>query len=130
MTIFRIAILNNLIGSIPDSLYTGALLVDFQYEVGNDQFLNAQAIETGEPENNMMAILLDSTEALVEQVVADTYGRRGLRLAEVRNLRVTYASKTTAIQNLTDICELYDLPRCLQSNDYVIFDKTTHCSPF
>ena len=94
-----------LIHSSSDSIYSGALLVDFQYEVGNDEFLNAQAIETGTPENNMMAVLLDSTTALVEQVVADTFRRRGLRLAEVRSLQVTYSPETTTIGNLTDICE-------------------------
>jgi hypothetical protein len=87
-------------------LYSGALQIEFQYEVGNDILLNAQAIETGEnPVNDMMGTLSDSTTTLVEQVVADTFRRRGLRSQTVRVLQVTYSSGTTSIGNLTDICE-------------------------
>jgi hypothetical protein len=93
-----------------DQLYSGSLQIEFQYEVGNDIFLNAQKIESGNPENDMMAVLLDSTTLLVEEVVAETFRRRGLRssVADVRVLRVTYSTGTTSIGNLTDIREFFD----------------------
>lgn len=71
--------------------------------------MNAQKIESGNPENDMMAALLDSTILLVEEVVADTFRRRGLRsgVADVRVLQVTYSTGTTSIGNLTDIREYF-----------------------
>ncbi|KAL3804987.1 hypothetical protein ACHAWO_001845 [Cyclotella atomus] len=88
-----------------DQLYSGSLPIEFQYEVGNDIFLNAQKIESGEPENDMKSVLMDSTTLLVEEVVADTFRRRGLRsgAVDVRVLEVTYSNGTTSIGNFTDI---------------------------
>jgi hypothetical protein len=87
------------------------LPIEFQYEVGNDIFLNAQKIESGEPENDMKSVLMDSTTLLVEEVVADTFRRRGLRsgAVDVRVLEVTYSNGTTSIGNFTDIREHFVL---------------------
>lgn len=90
-----------------DPLYSGPLKIKFQYEVGNDLFLDANEIATGEPENDMLQVLMDSTALLVEEVVANTFKRRGLRSNSIgmRVLQVSYSVGTTSIDNLSDICE-------------------------
>lgn len=90
-----------------DPPYSGPLPIEFKYEVGNDRFLNAQAITTGEPENDMMQVLLDSAMTLIDDVVQNTFTRRGLRSysVKVRMLQVTHSSESVSIGNLTDICE-------------------------
>eukprot|EP00804_Cyclotella_cryptica_P026669 CCRYP_007922-RB/>CCRYP_007922-RB protein AED:0.01 eAED:0.01 QI:367/1/1/1/1/1/3/1064/971 len=91
-----------------DPLYTGTLTIPFQYEIGNDAYLSAQAIETGtNPVNDMLNVLLESTSTLVEEVVVDTFGqtRRGLRSngGQVRILQVVYSPDTVTIEKLENI---------------------------
>lgn len=79
--------------------------------MGNDAFLSAQAIQTGnDPVNDMLSILLESTSKLVEEVVIDTFGpttKRGLRsnAGRVRRMQVVYSPDTLVIDKLEDICE-------------------------
>lgn len=90
-----------------DPLYSGKLSIKFQYEVGNVMNLNANKITTGEPENDMLGVLLDSTTLLIEEVVADAFKSRGLRstVVGVRLLQVSYSTGTSSIDTLEDICE-------------------------
>jgi len=91
-------------------LYSGTLTIPFQYEVGNDVYLSAQAIQTGtDPINDMLNALLESTSTLVEEVVMNTFGptRRGLRsnAGRARRLQVVYSPDTVVIDKLENICE-------------------------
>mmetsp|Transcript_17274 Transcript_17274/g.30411 ORF Transcript_17274/g.30411 Transcript_17274/m.30411 type:complete len:948 (+) Transcript_17274:1428-4271(+) len=65
----------NVITSPPDDsddgLYSGPLSMTFQYEIFNTQNLDALGITT---DNDTMAVLLETTTAFVEGVVADTFG--------------------------------------------------------
>lgn len=72
------------------------MVVNFEYEVGNDLGWNARNIEWGiNPDNDMLIILFNATETVVKHVVAETCGRhrRILRSnAEARILKVAYSS--------------------------------------
>jgi hypothetical protein len=75
------------------------MVVNFEYEVGNELGWNAWNIEWGiNPDNNdILSVLFNATKTVVKH-------RRILRSnAEARLLKVTYSSDSLEIIGLTDI---------------------------
>lgn len=88
--------------------YSGPIVTTFQYEMYNSQNANAQSIITGEdPANNILSILVQSTDVFVEDVVATTFGTNengaSHSKASGRRLSVYLENDSVTIDNVVDI---------------------------
>lgn len=88
--------------------YSGPIVTTFQYEIYNSQHANAQSIMTGDdPANNIMSILVQSTDIFVEDVVATTFGttENGVDHSKGsgRRLSVYLQNDSVTIDNVVDI---------------------------
>lgn len=109
-----------------DPPFTGTLPIEFQYEIGNTNGIDAHSISTGmNPINDMERYLLEGTTMVVEEVILNAFGdphfgagggggrvrgdvagiRRRERIRGRRSLQVVYAPGTVGINDIEDIGE-------------------------